>query len=336
MSNKKYQMSKISKYIVAVAVVFCLLSLRADNLPNNSSSSLIDNQGQLNYSSLDYWYSRKVKESSLLSGKTIELYGVGKVDPNSDFYDTTLKDEKSPWCTTNIYAKMLLDIGNTRAFPEKRGNGYCCRLETAIRKDNILGLKVEVLIAGTLFLGELKEPVKGMKDPEKNASQGIPFTGMPKAVKFDYKYHVGKSRVVATTNIKTVAGEDKADFSIILQKRWEDKEGNVFAIRIGGNRQFFTGAVNDWINGATFPIYYGDATKMPQYDPVTMGLIPSVGRVFVKNSKGEMVPLVETGWGKQGDKPTHMIMYFTSSYENMKYIGSTESVFWVDNIEFVY
>jgi hypothetical protein len=67
-----------------------------------------------------------------------------------------------------------------------------------------------------------------------------------------------------------------------------------------------------------------------------MGLIPGVGEVFVKNLKNEMVPLVETGWGKPDDAPTHLILYFTSSYEGVQYIGSTDSKFWVDNIEFVY
>jgi Putative carbohydrate metabolism domain len=295
-----------------------------------------DGNGQLKYSLLDNWYSRKLKESSLLSGNTIELYGVGKVSAQADFTDLKLKDNSSPWATTNIYAKMVLDVGNTRVIPEKRGDGYCARLETKIRKDNIAGFKVDVLLAGTLFLGETAEPVKGMKDPEKNASQGIPFTGMPKAVKFDYKYHIGKSRIMATTNVKPVAGEDRADFAILLQKRWEDKDGNVFATRIGGNRLFFTGTEKQWINGASFPVYYGDATHLPQYDPKTMGLVPAVGRVFVKNSKGIMVPLVETGWGKPGETPTHLIMYFTSSYEGMKYTGSTESVLWVDNIELIY
>lgn len=324
------------KHIIRIIPVLLLLNWVTNVFSQNGTSSFINNFGQLNYSSLDSWYTRKLDESSLLSGKTIDLYGVGKVDPKSDFYDIKLKDEKSPWCTTNIYAKMILDVGNTRVLPEKRGDGYCARLETKIRKDNIAGFKIDVLLAGTLFLGEVVEPVKGMKDPEKNASQGIPFTGMPKAVKFDYKYHVGKNRVTATNNIKPATGEDKADFSIILQKRWEDKDGNVFAIRIGGNRQFFTGTVDQWVNGATFPVFYGDATSLPQYDPKTMGLIPSVANVYVKNSKGKLVPLVETGWGKPGEKPTHMIMYFTSSYENIKYTGSTESVFWIDNIELVY
>ena len=329
-------MSKISKYIATVVTVFCFLSLRTDNYSNHNTASFIDNQGQLNYSSLDFWYARKVKESALLSGKTIELFGVGKVDPNSDFYNTSLKDDKSPWSTTNIYSKMVLDIGNTRVFPEKRGNGYCCRLETKIRKDNIVGMKVEVLIAGTLFVGEMIEPVKGVKDPLKNVNQGVPFNKKPKAVKFDYKYNVGNKMVNAVYNVKPVSGTDKADFALILQKRWEDKDGNVFATRIGGTRQFFTGLVSNWVNGALFPVTYGDPSHLPQYDEKTMGLIPGVSEVYVKNSKNKMVPLVETGWGKPDDIPTHMIMYFTSSYQGVNFTGSTETVFWVDNIELVY
>lgn len=328
--------SRHFKFQIVTLTVLILIIFNGNLYAQKPPVNYTDGNGQLKYASLDNWYSRKLKESSLLSGKVIELYGVGKVNTSADFTDMKLKDNSSPWATTNIYAKMVLDVGNTRVIPEKRGDGYCARLETKIRKDNIAGFKVDVLLAGTLFLGETAEPVKGMKDPEKNASQGIPFTGMPKAVKFDYKYHIGKSRVVATTNVKPVAGEDRADFSIILQKRWEDAEGNVFATRIGGNRLFFTGTVNQWVNGATYPVYYGDVTKLPQYDAKTMGLIPSVGNVYVKNSKGVLVPLVETGWGKPGEKPTHIIMYFTSSYEGMKYTGSTESVFWVDNIELVY
>jgi hypothetical protein len=231
---------------------------------------------------------------------------------------------------------MVLDVGNTRVIPEKRGNGYCARLETKIRKDNIAGFKVNVLLSGTLFVGEMIEPVHGMKDPIKNVSQGIPFAGIPKAVKFDYKYKVGENRVQATNDVLTIAGGDKAEFCIILQKRWEDENGNIFATRIGGARQFYTGTQSQWVNGATYPVTYGDVTHLPQYDAKTMGLIPSVGEVYVKNTKGKIVPLVETGWGKSGEAPTHMILYFTSSYEGVKYAGSTESVIWVDNIELVY
>ena len=325
-----------SKIKVKFFLMILFSGLALITFSQNRASSFIDNLGQLNYSSLDFWYVRKVKESALLSGKTIDLFGIGKVDPNSDFYDTTLKDPKSPWGTTNIYSKMVLDIANTRVFPEKRGDGYCCRLETAIRKDNIVGMKVEVLIAGTLFLGEIIEPIKSLKDPVKNSNQGVRFNKKPKAVKFDYKYNVGKNRVNATYNTKPVEGTDKAEFCLILQKRWEDKNGNVFATRIGGARQFFTGTVNQWVNGSIFPVTYGDITHLPEYDPKTMGLIPEVSEVYVKNSQNKMVPLVETGWGKSEDIPTHLILYYTSSYQGVEYIGSTETVFWVDNIELVY
>ena len=329
-------MKNSAKYITFIIVAFCILSVGTNAFSQNKVTNFIDNQGQLNYSALDTWYARKVKESALLSGKTIELYGVGRVDPNSDFYNTTLKDDKSPWSTTNIYSKMILDIGNTRVFPEKRGDGYCCRLETGIRKDNIVGVKIEVLIAGTLFLGDLIEPVKSVKDPLKNVNQGVPFNKKPKAVKFDYKYKVGENRVNAIYSVKPVAGTDKADFALILQKRWEDKNGNVFATRIGGARQLFTGTVNQWVNGSIFPITYGDITHLPEYDAKTMGLIPGVSEVYVKNSQNKMVSLVETGWGQPDDVPTHLIMYFTSSYQGVDFTGSTETVFWVDNIEFVY
>ena len=325
-----------TKNVVKVFLMILFSGLTLITFSQNGVSSFVDNLGQLNYSSLDFWYARKVKESALLSGKTIDLFGVGKVDPNSDFYDTTLKDPKSPWSTTNIFSKMVLDIGNTRVFPEKRGDGYCCRLETAIRKDNIVGMKVEVLIAGTLFLGEIIEPIKSLKDPVKNSNQGVPFNKKPKAVKFDYKYNVGKNRVNATYNTKPIEGTDKAEFCLILQKRWEDKNGNVFAIRIGGARQFFTGTVNQWVNGSTFPVTYGDITHLPVYDPKTMGLIPEVSEVYVKNSQNKMVPLVETGWGNSDDIPTHLILYYTSSHQGVEYTGSTETVFWVDNIELVY
>lgn len=318
--------------VVFVWLLLSSISLFSQPKPVNYTNSA----GQLNYSSLDFWFSRKVKESVILSGKPVELFGIGKVSPTADSFDLSLKDQNSPWGVTNIYTKMVVDIGNSRVFPEKRGEGYCARLESRIRKDNIAGLDVEVMIAGTLFLGELIEPVKGMKDPLKNVSQGIPFTRLPKAVRFDYKYNVGTKRVKATTNVEPVPGPDQAEFCVILQKRREDSTGNVFATRIGGARQFFTGTQKSWINQAEFPVTYGDITGLPEYNPKTMGLIPSVGEVYVKNSKGKMVPLKETGWGKPGDLPTHMIMYFTSSFEGVKYFGSPESVFWVDNIELVY
>jgi len=165
-------MTKSSLFQKAAGALFLAFSCILTAFSQNNISDYVDKQGQLNYSSLDNWYARKVKESFLLSGKTIDLFGVGKVDAGSDFYNIRLKDPKSPWGTTNIYSKMVLDVGNNRVYPEKRGTGYCCRLETGIRKDNIAGLKVEVLIAGTLFVGDLIEPVRGFKRSAEKCKPG--------------------------------------------------------------------------------------------------------------------------------------------------------------------
>ena len=127
-----------------------------------------------------------------------------------------------------------------------------------------------------------------------------------------------------------------AEFCFILQKRWEDADGNVYATRIGGIRTFFDNTDNQWINGAIFPVLYGDIRSDPTYNPQIMGLIPSVGPMYVKNSKGSMVELAEKNWGKGGQIPTHLVMYFNSSYQGIDFIGSPESKFWVDNISLIY
>ena len=243
---------------------------------------------------------------------------------------------ESPWATSNLHAKLGIDFGMECVFPEKRDNGFCCRMETRKREIQVLGISINVLVTGAIFLGELQEPVRGTKDPIRNLDQGIPFTNLPKAVRFDYKSAPGENRINSDKHWKPVPGKDMAEFCCILQKRWEEADGTVSAVRIGGMRSFFSDSGSQWINGATFPIRYGDVTGDPSFNPHTMGLIPSVGPLYVKNSKGVMVPLVEKRWGKADEIPTHVVMYFSSSYQGIEFIGSPESVLWVDNISLIY
>jgi hypothetical protein len=231
---------------------------------------------------------------------------------------------------------MGVEIGNPCVFPEKRGDGFCCRMETNIRKIDILCLNLEVLVSGALFLGDMESPVTNVKNPVRKLNHGIPFTLKPKAIQFDYKYKPGEKRINALYKTTEVEGQDKAELCLILQKRWEDKKGNVFAKRIGGTRQFFTGTNGKWEVEKTLPICYGDITNESFYDPKTMGLIPEVHDLYVKNSKNKMVPVVETDWASTDEKPTHLILYFTSSYEGIDFTGSPNSTLWIDNITFVY
>ena len=77
---------------------------------------------------------------------------------------------------------------NTSVFPEKRGEGYCARLDTRMESVKVLGLvNITVLAAGSIFTGTVHEPIKGTKNPQKMLQTGIPFTKKPVALQFDYK-----------------------------------------------------------------------------------------------------------------------------------------------------
>ena len=316
------------RWILPIIVALVIFPARA-----NSQASYADNSGQLHFSNLDSWYTRPVKESFVIGGERINLFQIGVEN------STTLKTEingSSPWGTSNLHARIGVDIANNCVFPEKRNGGYCCRMETKIRGIHLIGIKFDVLVTGAIFLGEFNEPVRSIKTPIKNMNHGIAFSKRPREVRFDYKCSPGQTRIDTDKSGRAVPGVDKGEFCMILQKRWEGPDGKVFAIRIGGVRAFFGDTNKQWINGASFPVKYGDIQNEPSYDPQTMGLIPSVGPMYVKNSKGVMVGLTEVNWGKGDETPTHLVMYFNSSYQGIDFIGSTDSKFWVDNISLVY
>lgn len=66
---------------------------------------------------------------------------------------------------------------------------------------------------------------------------GIPFTKKPVALQFDYKVKMSdrENRIRATgfSKITDVPGKDYPAAILLLQKRWEDANGNVYAKRIG-------------------------------------------------------------------------------------------------------
>ena len=311
-----------------------ILFLIAGSGEVKSQERFTNQLGQLNYENLDNWYSLPVKESFIIGGETIRLFQIGE-ETGSNFNSAPAAVE-SPWETSNLHAKLGIDIACACVFPEKRENGFCCRMETRVRGIHALGFSMDVLVTGALFLGELIEPVRSIKSPIKKMNHGIPFVKLPRAVRFDYKCSPGENRINTDNHGKPEAGKDMAEFCFILQKRWEESDGSVLATRIGGIRTFFSDSGNQWINGATFPVMYGDISSEPFYDPQKMGLIPSVGPMYVKNSKGEMVQLVEKNWGRGDMTPTHLVMYFNSSYQGIDFIGSPESKFWVDNISLIY
>ena len=289
------------------------------------------------YGDMDNWIVREIHESGIIGGNTKWLYELGPSDTivgNTAFRNMG----GSPWATSNVMAKVAGVVKtNTSVFPEKRGDGMCARMETRYESVKVFGLvDIEVIAAGSVFLGTVHEPIKGTKNPQAMLQSGVPFSKKPKALRFDYKVKSApeKNRVRSTgfSRKSTVAGQDSLAVILLLQKRWEDAEGNVYSKRVGTMVQRYTESTPDWVNDATYPILYGNITSKPEYKPY---MRIQVEERYTLNSKGKSVPIQEVGWAEPGEAPTHMVLQFTSSHGGA-YIGSPGNTFWIDNVELIY
>lgn len=289
------------------------------------------------YGDMDNWIVREIHESGIIGGNTKWLYELGPSDTivgNTAFRNMG----GSPWATSNVMAKVAGVVKtNTSVFPEKRGDGMCARMETRYESVKVFGLvDIEVIAAGSVFLGTVHEPIKGTKNPQAMLQSGVPFSKKPKALRFDYKVKAApeKNRVRSTgfSRKSTVAGQDSLAVILLLQKRWEDAEGNVYSKRVGTMVQRYTESTPDWVNDATYPILYGNISSKPEYKPY---MRIQVEERYTLNSKGKSVPIQEVGWAEPGEAPTHMVLQFTSSHGGA-YIGSPGNTFWIDNVELIY
>ena len=164
------------------------------------------------------------------------------------------------------------------------------------------------MAAGSLFLGNVREPITSTKDGPKAINWGIPFTARPKALRFDYKtslpHAANRIKQNGFSGASTVAGRDHAIAVLYLQKRHEDAKG----------------------------IHYGDIRHMAGYQASTMGLRSTD---YARNSKGKSVPVKEVGWASANETPTHLILQFSSS-DGGAYIGTPGNTLWIDNVALVY
>lgn len=291
------------------------------------------------YGTFDSWSMRQVKESGLIGGATKTLY---------EFYGNqeTVFTGKTPftapegylWRTNNVLAIVagVVKTNNT-VFPEKRGDGYCARIETHIEEVKALGvINMDVTCQGALLLGVLPEPITTTKDPMAKVFYGIPFTGMPKAVALDIKADVGHEVIRATgfSKLKPMGYPDSAEITVMLQKRWEDEDGVVHALRVGTAIWRISEDIPEWKNGYELKIHYGDITGEPFYEEY-MGLKNDPESAFhAPNSNGRNVIIQEDGWAEPGTQPTHLVINIISSCGKAFY-GGVGNTLWVDNVRIV-
>lgn len=305
-----------------------------------SATTLHAQQTQFPYSDFNQWITREIKESSLLGGHHKTVYEIGP--------EQTITGNKayvplggSPWATSNVYASpMGIAKTSNAVYPDTHaGNGKCAKMTTEIEECKVIGMvNIDVLVAGSIFLGRMIEPIKSTSNPYSKMEMGVPYTGHPKAVSFDYKLEVPKDakRIYCSGfgKKKELPGAEQAEVMVFLQRRWEDADGNIYAKRVGTGRERFSRSTSAWQPAHTTKIYYGDITGSPEYRSY-MALIPENHSYYARNSKGKMVPVKEVGWDSADAAPTHIIMMFSAASGNA-YEGTIGLTFWVDNVKMVY
>ena len=292
----------------------------------------------IKFGGFDSWITRSIKESVLVGGKTQTLYEIG---PRGTFDGARAYTNQggSPWGNSNVLAKVAgVAKTNVSVYPDTHQGGRCAKLYTHIVQCKAVGVvNISVLASGSIFLGAMLEPITGSKDPMSKINVGIPFTRRPKAVKFDYKYHSPSSERIRETGFskrQTVSGKDMGQVICLLQKRWEDSEGNIHALRVGTMYHRFSQNC-DWREGQSFDIHYGDISGESFFQSSMNLMKGDANSFYALNSKGKNVPIHEDGWAAPGEAPTHIILKFDSSYGGA-YVGTVGNTLWIDNVKLVY
>lgn len=302
-----------------------------------STSVFAERVEPIPFGDMEHWTVRLIKESRLLGGNTKTLYCLAPTDTIRKNGPYIYGKNGNPWATSNAYANIIgIEKAAGTMRPERRETGgTCCRLDVELLGVRVLGMiDVQVLVPGTLFTGRNLEPITTANDPYQNIDFGVPFTGRPTALMFDYKCIISPEQWVwyakGMSKPKKQDGHDQAEAYIYLQHRWEDQDGKIHSIRVGTGYKRFTQSQETWVNGFRLPIHYGDITTQPWYKDY-MGF-KNMQRAV--NSKGKVVLIQEEGWNANLE-PTHMVIMLTSGrYE--AFVGHAGNVLWVDNVCLVY
>lgn len=312
---------KIIFTLISILIALPLGALRLEPVP---------------YGDFSKWKEREITESKMLGGKTKTVY---EVAPNGKSIGNKAYSNEggSPWATSNVYAKVagIVKASNTVSPAVHNGN-KCAKLEAKMEEVKVLGIvNMDVMVAGTVFLGQIYEPITSPNGPFSKMEMGIPYTKRPSALVFDYKVDMPdvNSRIKATglSSQKTLQGRDNAEVYVLLQKRWEDEKGNIHAQRVGTGRERYSKSI-PWTTNHVLPIHYGDITGKPFYKP-WMGLLNGKKAYYAKNSKGKLVPVQEEEWAPEDAVPTHVLVMLSSSCGE-PFVGTEGLTLYVDNIAF--
>lgn len=292
---------------------------------------------KIKYGDMDSWVTREVNESGIIGGKTKTVYEIG---PNTKI-NTANKPYTplggSPWGTSNVYAHVSgVNKASNAVFPDAHESGKCAKLCSVVEQLKVLGmLNLNVMVSGSIFLGQMIEPISSTSNPYSKMDMGVPYTKRPQALVFDYKVdmpaNATRTKATGFGGKKTLPGSDAAVAFVFLQRRWEDPDGTIHAKRVATGGERFKKST-EWVNGHELKLHYGDFSKDPAYAK-WLGLQTKGHCYYAKNSKGKMVPVIEEGWDDPDATPTHAIVMLSAG-SGEAFVGTEGLTFYVDNVAF--
>ncbi|MBO4956163.1 MAG: PCMD domain-containing protein [Muribaculaceae bacterium] len=314
-------------------IILCSIISALTLLPSAARAQKIE---YLKYGDFNNWVTRIIKESGIIGGHEKKVYEIGP--------STTITGNKayinmggSPWGTSNVYAKVMLVVKASNAVEPcvRSGKNLCAKLCTKLEKVKALGtIDMEVMVAGSIFLGQMIEPVTSTKNPYSKMDMGVPYTKRPKSLVLDYRVDMPstntRTKATGLSAKKTLQGRDHAVVFVYLQRRWEDAKGNIHAKRVATGGHKFTSA-SKWVNGYKIPLVYGDASSHP--DLKWLGLRGKSNAYYARNSKNKLKPVIEEGWDDPNATPTHVVVMISSG-AGEPFVGTEGLNLYVDNVGF--
>lgn len=310
-----------------VTIIVALLALEASGLRLEP----------IKYGDFSNWVSRDVKESKLLGGKKKTLYEIAPSRHIPGENKAYSNEGGSPWATSNAYAKVSGIVkGSGTVEPAIIAGNKVAKMQAKMEEVKVLGMiNMNVMVAGTVFLGKIDEPITSPKGPFAKMEMGIPYRKRPSALVYDFQVVMPatNTRVKSTgfSSKKTLQGRDNAEVYVLLQKRWEDEKGNIYAHRVGTGRERYAKSI-PWTKQHKLPIHYGDISKESWFKP-WMGLLNGEKAYYARNSKGKLVPVNEIGWAPEDAQPTHVLVMASSSCGE-PYVGTEGLTLYIDNVAF--
>ncbi len=302
-----------------------------------ASTAAAETVEKIKYGDFSNWVTRNINESSIIGGNTKTLYEIGPTQTiNGNKAYSNLGG--SPWGTSNVYAKVKGIVkGSNAVFPADRGGGNkCCKLTALMESVKVLGvINMDVMVAGSIFLGKMIEPITSTSNPYAKMEMGVPYTKKLKYLQLDYKVDMPTTNTRIKSSgfgsKKTLQGRDAALVFVFLQHRWEDADGNLHATRVATGGEKFT-STKPWTNSHRIAMLYGDASNKGSW--VGLRNKSNDNAYYARNSKGKMVPVNEEGWDANA-APTHVVMMISAG-SNEAYVGTPGLTLYVDNVAFVY